>query len=264
MRPLRVLTVNIWNRQGPWEQRLPLIREGVRSLDPDLVALQEVVRVEGYSQADDIREGLRYEAAFGVAHDFGGGVEFGNAVLSRWPIARQWVAALPNGGTGEHRSIMLAEVDSPHGTIPFFVTHLNWKLHEGFVREQQVLAIAEHIKREAPIEGLAPILSGDFNAQPEATEIRFLKGLHALGGKSMYLADCFEQTGEGTGVTFDATRNPFAAPTREHPRRIDYIFVRGPTSSGGGKPLASKVVLQEVHDGIAASDHYGVYAEISI
>ena len=25
----RVATFNIWNRQGPWDQRLPLIREGL-------------------------------------------------------------------------------------------------------------------------------------------------------------------------------------------------------------------------------------------
>jgi endonuclease/exonuclease/phosphatase family metal-dependent hydrolase len=264
MQRVRVLTLNIWNRQGPWEDRLPLIREGIRALDPDLVGLQEVITHDGRSQADAIAEGLGYESAFGVAHDHGAGIQFGNAVLSRWPIEERWVAPLPSGGTEERRSVMLAEVASPRGKIPFFVTHLNWKLHEGFVREQQVVAIAEHIKQKAPIRGLAPIVTGDFNAQPDATEIRFLKGLQSLGGKSVFLADCFEQTGEGPGFTFDAAQNPFAAPTREHPRRIDYVFVRGPTSRGSGKPLACKVVLNELRAGVAASDHYGVYAEISI
>jgi endonuclease/exonuclease/phosphatase family metal-dependent hydrolase len=144
------------------------------------------------------------------------------------------------------------------------VTHLSWKLHEGATREQQVQAIAAHVKAEAPIAGLPPILVGDFNAQPEATEIRYLRGLHAIDGKSTYFADCFALAGEGPGVTFDATRNPFAAPTHEPPRRIDYVFVRGPDQKVRGKPLAARVVMDEVVDGVCATDHYGVYAEVSI
>jgi endonuclease/exonuclease/phosphatase family metal-dependent hydrolase len=275
---LRVLTLNIWNRQGPWERRLPMIRAGIERLAPDLIGLQEVIDANGSSQADEIRAGLGlhvavsgarrpaagWHAAFGVAHDLGGGVRFGNAVLSRWPIAGSRVFPLPTGASDEHRSLLLAEVESPHGLVPFFVTHLNWRLHHGAVREEQVVAVAALIKREAPIRGLPPILVGDFNAEPEATEIRFLKGLHAIGGASTYFADCFGIVGDGPGVTFDARDNPFAAPTHEPPRRIDYVFVRGPDGQVRGKPLSASVVLTEVEDGVAASDHYGVLAEVSI
>jgi endonuclease/exonuclease/phosphatase family metal-dependent hydrolase len=223
-----------------------------------------VISYEGRSQADDICEGLGYRAVFGTAHDLGGNVLFGNAALSRFPIRDSRVFRLPNGGTDEKRSLLLAEVDSPEGTIPFFVTHLNWKFHEGVVREAQVQVIAEHVKAEAPLTRLPPVLVGDFNAQPDSTEIRFLKGLQSLGGKSTYFADCFGQVGALPGYTFDATRNPFAATTHEHPRRIDYIFVRGPDQEARGKPLAARVVLEEVEGGLCATDHYGVYAEILI
>lgn len=264
MTRLRVLTLNIWNRQSPWESRLALIRSGIKDLEPDLIGLQEVISHDGGSQADEIAEGLGYTTAFGRAHDYGAGVLFGNAVLSRWPIERVEVMPLPNGGTEEARSLLLTEVTSPYGKIPFFVTHLNWKFHEGVVREEQVVAVADHIKRETPMDGLPPILVGDMNAQPEAAEIRFLKGLQSLGGRSFYMADCFEYAGVGAGITFDATRNPFAAATHEYPRRIDYVFVRGPDKRVRGKPLAASVVFDEVVDGVAASDHYGVVAEISI
>lgn len=261
---LRVLTLNIWNRQGPWEARLDLIRRGLRELAPDVVGLQEVLSFEGRSLADTIGEGLGYHAAFGMAHDLGGGVLFGNAALSRWPITRSQVFPLPAGESEENRSILLSEIASPHGKLPFFVTHLNWKFHHGAVREAQVAVVAETVMREAPMEGLPPIVVGDFNAQPEATEIRFMKGLHALNQKSVYFADAFDQAGQGPGYTFDPVRNPFAAITHEYPRRIDYIFVRGPDKRVRGKPLAAKVVFDEVEGGVAASDHYGVYAEISI
>ncbi len=105
---------------------------------------------------------------------------------------------------------------------------------------------------------------GDFNAEPDSTEIRFLRGLHAIGGVSTYLADCFGLLGEGRGVTFDPTRNPFAAPTHEPPRRIDYVFVRGPDRQVRGKPLSARVVIDEVESGVCATDHYGVLAEVSM
>ena len=92
MNRLRVLTLNIWNRCGPWEERLALIRAGIRDLAPDVVGLQEIIETGGRSQADDIAEGLGYHVAFGNAHDHGGGVRFGNAVLSRWPITGTRVA----------------------------------------------------------------------------------------------------------------------------------------------------------------------------
>ena len=264
MNRLRVLTLNIWNRQGPWEERLRLIREGIRRLDPDLVGLQEIMTLGGQSQADAIREGLGYEGAFGLAHDLGGGAHFGNAVLSRWPIASTRVHELPAGDTSEHRSLLHAEIASPHGVIPFFVTHLSWKLHHGVAREAQVAAIAEIIRSAAPMSGLPPVLVGDFNAEPEASEIRFLKGLQSLGGKSNYFADCFGHVGAGPGFTFDPTRNPFAEATHEYPRRIDYIFVRGPDNKVRGKPVSARVVMDEVENGVAATDHYGVFAEVSI
>lgn len=266
---LRVVTLNIWNRMGPWEQRFRLIREGLRALDADIVGLQEVLAFEGESQAKAIAEalredGLHYELTFGKANELGGGVLFGNAVLSRFPITKSDVFPLPNEGTRENRSLLMTELETPAGALPFFVTHLNWKFHEGYVREAQVVEVARVIKNLAPIRGLPPILVGDLNAEPEANEIRFLKGLGSLAGKSFYMDDCFAHAGQGSGITFDAVGNPFAATTREYPRRIDYILVRGPDEHGRGKPLTARVVLDRIADGIAASDHYGVYAEVSI
>lgn len=264
MARLRVVTLNIWNRQGPWDQRLALIRQGLGALKPDVVGLQEVLYFEGASQAHAIADGLGYEIAYGKAYELGGGVLFGNAVLSRYPIATSDVFPLPNGGTSETRTLLGTSLAAPFGALPFFVTHLNWKFHEGVVREAQVVEIARVIKRMAPIRGVPPVLVGDFNAQPESTEIRFLKGLSSLAGTSTYFDDCFEHAGEGAPITFDAIHNPYAATTREYPRRIDYVFVRGPDARGRGKPLSARVVLNELVDGVAASDHYGVMADIAM
>ena len=41
--PLSLLTFNVWNREGPWPDRLRLIRSWIDRLQPDLIGLQEVV-----------------------------------------------------------------------------------------------------------------------------------------------------------------------------------------------------------------------------
>ena len=39
MRTLRVLTLNLWGRSGAWEERRVVIAQGLRHLEPDLIAL---------------------------------------------------------------------------------------------------------------------------------------------------------------------------------------------------------------------------------
>lgn len=264
MSQLHVVTLNIWNRQGPWDERIALIARGLEGLAPHVVGLQEVLYFQGESQAHAIgaRASLPH-VAFGEAHELGGGVLFGNAVLSRFPILHTESFPLPGEDTDEKRCLLFARIASPWGPLPFFCTHLAWRLHHGYVREAQVRAIAALIAREAPESGLPPVLVGDFNAGPEATEIRFLRGEHALGGRSTYFADCYGQTGLPPGITFD-DKNPFAAPLEEYPRRIDYVFVRGPDEQRRGKPRASRVVFTENVGGVTASDHYGVSAHIEM
>lgn len=262
---MRVLTLNIWHRHDPWELRRARIREGLIELAPDLVGLQEVLSRGGHSQADEIADGLGYHVAFGVGASWDDGEQFGNAVLSRWPILRTQTVPLPYGDTTQRRSLLCVEVDAPGGPVPFFVTHLNWRFHEGAVREAQVVEIARTIEVRAPISGRPPVLVGDFNAAPESSEIRFLSGLQPLNGESFFLADCFAWAGQGNGITYDPRNNPYAGPENTgYPRRLDYVFVRGPKQDGTGFPLSARVVLHDARDGVWASDHYGVLAEIAL
>ena len=123
--------------------------------------------------------------------------------------------------------------------------------------------IVDAVSAHAPRSGFPPLLLGDMNAEPDADEIRFLRGLTRLGGRSTYFADCFGIVGDGSkGATY-ARRNPFAAPLREPDRRIDYIFVRGPDEGGRGEPLTASLCLDEAIDGVFPSDHFGVVATIS-
>lgn len=273
MDSIRVATLNIWNRFGPWDERSRAIRAGLSRLAPDVIGLQEVLRsTEGdrLDQAALLSEGLGYHVAWGLASE-NHGFPVGNAVFSKWPITRTEVFPLPREGSDEKRSLVFAEIDAPFGKLPFFVTHLNWKLHHGYVRQVQTRFITDRIQELAPLTGFPPVLVGDFNAEPDSDEMRFLRGLTTLGGKSVYFADAFAAasglTGEAARGTTFARRNPFAAQVHEPDRRIDYIYVRGPDDRYRGEPLSASVCFDEPNaaaGGVFPSDHFGVTAQISV
>jgi endonuclease/exonuclease/phosphatase family metal-dependent hydrolase len=126
-----------------------------------------------------------------------------------------------------------------------------------------VRAIADAVARRAPIGGFPPIVVGDFNAEPDSDEIRFMRGLTGLGGPCVYFADAFAVAGDGTPGTTFSKRNPHAAPLREPERRIDYVFVRGPDDAQRGEPLDAKVCFDHAVSGTFPSDHFGVMATIT-
>ncbi len=286
---LRVATLNIWNRSGPWSDRVELIRAELARLDIDVIGLQEVLRptAPGASphamwiaeetaltdpsadQASAICATTHPHVAYGAAADYGNGLLFGNALASRHPIVEHSAFELPGRETGESRSLLYALVEHPLGRLPVFVTHLNWKLHHGSVRVRQVVAISEHVKRLAPLDEsrLPPLLMGDFNAEPDSDEIRFLRGLATIGDKSVYFADAWIYGGDGSpGYTFDR-KNRFAALAHEPPRRIDYIFVRGPDGKLRGEPRKTRLAfashVPKADGPLWCSDHFGVVTELT-
>ncbi len=269
-----MVTINIWNRQGPWEHRLRLLQKGIAELNPDVIGLQEVIHrpkgsrsacqacvlADAWTAAGGPRDLF---VSFGPAFSYENGDQFGNAIISRYPLHQDQTFPLP--GT-DARSVHFARVETPAGLLPFFVTHLSWKFDEGFLREGQALGIADTLGEVLREGDLPAVLVGDLNAAPDTTEIRFLQGKHAIGGRSVHFTDAFERAGEGPGFTFDPPKNPHAALTWEAPRRIDYVLTQGPDDRGRCLPISAKVVLDEVVEGdqgrIAPSDHYGVLAEL--
>jgi len=279
MSTLRIGTLNIWNKSGPWSERLRLIRREIERLSLDLLGLQEVLRyappgreatplVPAMCQATEIASGLGYHVAYAEACEYGEGLKFGNALLSRFEIARAETRALPGAESGEVRSLLSARVQTPYGVLPVFVTHLNWKLHHGAVRFEQVKYIVAHVLEAVPVGGpeLPPVLMGDFNADPDSDEIRFLRGLKVEAGRSVFFADAWLYGGDGSaGATFDRA-NAYAALAHEPPRRIDYIFVRGPDALLRGEPVRTELAFNaaEVTTGVPIwpSDHYGVVSDV--
>jgi endonuclease/exonuclease/phosphatase family metal-dependent hydrolase len=279
MRYLRVVTLNIWNKSGPWPDRLQIIRAELARLKPDVVGLQEVLRFDvagaiptpDTDQATEIAEGFGFETAYAEAADYGNRLKLGNALLTRFPLLDQRRFDLPGRESGETRCLLYCLLDTPPGKLPVFVTHLNWKFHHGSVRLEQVRYVADRVaelSRDDDAEFLPTVLMGDFNAEPDSDEIRYLRGRHTLDGRSVFFSDAWAYTsGDAPGFTFDR-RNLFAARAHEPPRRIDYIFVRGPDALFRGEPAETRLAFTEqVQSPIGpvwASDHFGLVTDLHV
>lgn len=262
-----MLTLNLWHDSGPYERRAEQIRVWIERLDPDVIGFQEALRGEGADQVVEL-VGRSYHVDFVAGSRFWregshfGHADFGNAIASRWPISKSEACELPNSGDGEARAALSVTLDAPFGELGFTCSHLNWKFCDGAIRERQVAALCDFALERRPESGFPPILVGDFNAEPESAEIRYVTGLQSIGGRSIAMLDAWHMAGDGgPGFTW-SNRNPYAAAVLEPDRRIDYIFTGWPVRNGLGQILDCRVVCNDEHEGVWPTDHFGVYAEL--
>jgi endonuclease/exonuclease/phosphatase family metal-dependent hydrolase len=276
---LRLVTLNFWGIQEPLQRRLELAQRQLGELNLDLVAIQEVRPLDGRSgrtTADVLAEALGMERSYAAAVTwadgaFGAGTaggEEGLAILSRHPILETRTTRLPEARPTEARILLSARIAAPGATIWFHTTHLHYRLDDGVAREKQVVAIDSVIRSLGREAADSPqILCGDLNAPPDADEIRFLRGLCTLEGRRTHFQDAWLRVRAGDpGVTW-SSENPQTRPLRslDLDRRIDYVFVTTRRKDGRGTVKDAQVVLEgRDDDGVCASDHFGVLAEVQI
>ena len=219
---LRILTYNIHHGAGNDEiLDLERIAELIRSLDPDLVALQEVdnrtERTGGVAQATRLGQLTGMASAFGKFMDYQGG-EYGMAVLSRFEYENPTNHILPEGP--EPRSSMAIRVQLPNGEELIFAgVHFYRNAEERMGQARRLLEVLE--AEEVPV-----ILAGDFNSTPDSEVMS-------------RISESFQVPDKGDDhFTFRSDR-----PNRE----IDFIVYR---------PAARFTVLESrvIHEPVA-SDH---------
>ncbi len=258
------MTLNLWNRQGPWKERMQLVRAWIDRLQPDLIGFQEALRGSGIDQARDLVSATDYIVEYSSPTAFWEDPSFesGNAIASRWPIQERVVVDLPEADDGDVPSALLVKAATPYGLVPFGCTHLSWRREHGAARERQAVALAKAIILHREGCDLPPVLVGDFNTEPESAEIRFLTGFQTLDGLSLYLRDAWKHAGGSLDGATWSNRNPYARGWLEPDLRIDYILVGPPNADGVGDIEDCKVVCDEPEDGVWPSDHFGVVADI--
>ena len=149
---------------------LARIAKVITDTKPDLVALQEVDRNCRRSgkvdQTAELSKLTGMKGVFGKAMPYEGG-EYGQAILSRFPVLTHQVHPLP--GNAEPRIAFEATIASaPNRTIRFISVHLGLEENE---RIAQTTAIEKQFR---DLTGAA-ILCGDFNATSGSPPMRILQ-----------------------------------------------------------------------------------------
>lgn len=172
---LRVLTYNIHHSEGT-DRRFDLERLAnvIKNTNPDVVALQEVDRhtgrAQGVDQAAILGQLTGLKSVFGKAMHYSGG-EYGEALLSRYPIDQVKVHPLPYRFGQEPRAALQARI-TPNNDLPAFIfisTHL---CHQSeTTRADQTKRLNQLIAAES---GAPVILAGDMNARTGSEPMNIL------------------------------------------------------------------------------------------
>lgn len=153
---------------------LNLIAEAIKAMDADIVTLEEVdqntTRSDGQDQAKVIAEKTGMYYAFGKATSMHNG-NYGNAILSKYPIEKTKVFPLPSGNF-EQRALMLSKITVHGFDSPLYVfnTHFDWH-EEDEVRMAQARFINSIVFDDLDLDDEFPnlasgimLLMGDFNS----------------------------------------------------------------------------------------------------
>lgn len=257
---IRCITINIAGMKGDWfKKRYELLIGGLKTLRPDVIALQETSMrrfPEPYDQACAIGQAL------GLANHafapYGNPVEVmspeigGLAILSRWPLrgARSVRLASALGPDPDARVALMAEIAGPEASFEVITTHLSWRPEQVELRLVQTGLVFEWLTGGCwKTDAHGPILLGDLNATEEEPAVR-------LAGEA--LQDTFRSLHPHEPGHTWCNHNPL---TQHYPlpdRRLDYIFA--PREM---EVLESGVVLGGEGPDFA-SDHFGVLAELNV
>lgn len=216
---------------------IDLFVDTIKSVNPDICGLNEIRGegpLEGYTdQTNALGDGLGYNRYFAKAIDVDGTSPYGNAFVARYPIKSAETVPVPDPvfkyeiGKYESRCVLKAVVDANGTDILVLVCHMGLALSE---RKNAVKTICRIIdETDMPL-----ILMGDFNALPDANELRPL----------------FERLNDTDSLA--EIKGKFTFPSYKPNIKIDYIFYKNLRCTG--VETIEKVV----------SDHYPIVAEFEI
>jgi endonuclease/exonuclease/phosphatase family metal-dependent hydrolase len=244
-RPLHIATYNIHKGFSQFNRRMMVhdLRERLRSLDPDIVFLQEVQglhlhhaqrhadwpeRPQHEFLAEDVWNGVAYGG--NAVYDHG---HHGNAILSRFPILASENLDISQNRL-ERRGLLHCEIDLPGiGLAHCMCVHLGLTARW---RRKQIDALTERVDALVPA-GAPLLIAGDFNDWQRQSDDYLIR---RLGVSEVF-----------GGLTGRPARSyPSALPVL----RLDRIYVRG-----------FRVERAEVHFGdpwSRISDHAALSAEV--
>jgi endonuclease/exonuclease/phosphatase family metal-dependent hydrolase len=244
---LHVATLNILNLADRWWERLPLVLADMALLQPDLLALQEVVYVMG----QDRLIGAAGEGDYRAVRGWAGRPEYGNSLLVKAPLEATDIDRLDLGlGRAVHRGL----VRLPGGaSVLVVVTHLHHTVDGDAERDGQTASLLEWLAGAPTAD--ATVAMGDFNADPaEPTYARMV----AAGFRSAFV----EANGTEPAVTWPSGLQAPAMDTDGDPDCLDYIWVRG-----AARVVDARLAWDRpdpTDPTLYPSDHLGISAHLEI
>ena len=232
---LRILSYNIHHAEGvDGKLDVPRIAQVILSVDPDLVALQEVdkntIRTGKVNQDIELSRLTKMNSVFGSNITFQGG-QYGNAILSKFPIIKNKNFLLPNVDSGEQRGLLQSQIQiSNKENVLFFSTHLDHRRSD-----TERLASAKAINQIISLDNKSPaILAGDFNDVPDSPTLKELGKVWLRTNKKILRT----------------------IPASKPSRQIDYIFVQ--------PKERWKIIESQILDEDIASDHRAIFSIIEL
>jgi endonuclease/exonuclease/phosphatase family metal-dependent hydrolase len=229
---LRVVSYNLAFGERPDKAVEALMLQPLA--DADAILMQEMNDPAVAEIADPLRLRYVYYPA-----SVKRGKDWGNAVLTRWPMLDDHKVLLPwaDPFSNTHRIAVGATIDAGGDQIRIYSTHTATPSLGLEARLQQIEAILDHADEAVADDGsqLPTVIGGDLNtADPGSAEQ--VKELFADRG---YQWASRHATDTGSAFGFDAT--------------LDYIFARGLEVGDSG-----------TYRGDAGSDHQPIWAELGL
>ncbi len=243
---MRIATYNVWNSDAGMPARFGQITNEIRKVGADIFCLQELSEREKHDKIAELYAYSYWQKRTGLS------------VMSKFPIQNVFEDDFSVFAcmTVEGKSVLTANV------------HLPWD--KASKREQSIVKI---VKRMSEIKADYAFLTGDFNCSENSSVHRFLTNEQSLSGADAYffdLAEVFSEKNNGNPpATLNFRENPrwgVVEPknTLEINRRFDWIMLKNPYPTA--MPTIKDCMLfgteVSAKTGLAASDHYGVWAEI--
>ena len=249
---MKLATYNIWNDERGGEARQRQIVEEIHAVGADVIGLQEVtVRLFHERLA-----GLYPHAAFRAY----AGEEEGLAILSRHPLPEvTWLHELDGAAA------LNAVLDMDGRRVSVTNLHLPWD--SAIQKEKQIVAIDRFTRGQ---DAELRILLGDFNGGLNSSVHRFLLGEQTL--LEQEARPCWYELsstyaavhGKPLPPTLDFLTNPRwgGKNSTEIPCAADRIYVMLHEGTDDLRRVSLFGMAVSPESGYAASDHYGVTAEI--
>ncbi len=278
-KPFRIASLNLlWN---PYrlDERIKLVIEELKTLNPDVVCFQEVLGNDGTSQIPTyIAEALHFKGIsktnLGPPKVKDHGRQHGTAIITK--NAQISETSFTPKEYLEGPPITSVSIQHNQTRMEIISGHLAWGSTSETARKVQAKMIdnwAREVTKTNP--KTVVVLGCDFNAVPESDTNRFFNGFTTIEEKSTIWVDAWIMAGSPESEMTTRNDNDFAHNTAKRNgivrpdmipnRRIDYIKTFEWAYGKSGHPIQFGQWAKSLgENNLSISDHYGIWADLMI